>query len=73
MLHVDTGEIENDRITVELIGGNTKVPVTVDPNDGIVILRIMNTNEKVQFVAYKDDIATAKIFNLTGLTLEEEE
>jgi len=72
VLHVSTGEVSNDRITVQLIGGDHPA-VTVDQSDGIVILRIKNTQELVQFIATKGTQATAKVFSLAGLTLEPEE
>lgn len=71
VLHVGTGEVSNDRITVQLIGGDHPA-VTVDQSDGIVILRIKNTAEKVQFLAYKGSAMTGKVLDLSNLVLEEE-
>lgn len=71
VLHVDTGEIENDRITVQMIGGDHPA-VNIDPSDGIVVLRIKNTAEKVQFLAYKGSAMTGKVLDLSNLVLEEE-
>lgn len=71
VLHVSTGEVSNDRITVQLIGGDHPA-VNIDPSDGIVVLRIKNTAEKVQFLAYKGSAMTGKVLDLSNLVLEEE-
>lgn len=71
VLHVSTGEVANDKITIQLIGGDHPA-VNVDQSDGIVILRIKNTAEKVQFLAYKGSAMTGKVLDLSNLVLEEE-
>lgn len=67
-LHIDTGEIECDRITIMLVGGDYPAK-DIDLSDNIVVLRIKNTAEQVQIVAYKDDKAVSKFYSLTNLTL----
>lgn len=69
VLHCESDE--DATITVELIGG-THGPVTLD-DDGIIILRIANTSQKVKVTASvegKDD--RVKTYSLSGLTLDAE-
>ena len=74
MLRVDTDD-ENDEISVELLGGSTGHPVTLDPDRNIV-LRITNPNtQKVRVVVehVNEDLTVSTettTLNLTGLTLE---
>ena len=57
-------------ITVQVLGGDHG-PVTLD-EDGICILRIKNTSQKVKITASKQGLETAvKIYDLTALVLEE--
>lgn len=59
-----------DSVTVEVIGGD-KGPVTLDA-DGIIILRIKNTSQKVRVTATKDGATNVKTYSLEGLRLESE-
>lgn len=74
VLRVDTDD-ENDEISVELLGGSTGHPVTLDPDRNIV-LRITNPNtQKVRVVVehVNEDLTVSTettTLNLTGLTLE---
>ena len=64
-----TTEDPGDKITVELIGGSTGHPVTLDADRNIVI-RITNTEtESVKVVATNILKRAEKTFALTGLTL----
>lgn len=70
-LHITTGSVTPDRMTVMIVGGDHPAK-DVDMSDNILILRIKNTAQQVQIVAYKDGKATAKLYSLTGLTLTPE-
>lgn len=59
-----------DSITVEVVGGDHG-PVTLDA-DGIIILRIKNTSQKVRVTSTKDGATNVKTYSLAGLTLEGE-
>ncbi len=62
---------EGTTVTAQVIGGDHG-PSTLD-SDGIIILRIRNTTQTVQFVASSDGADTnTQTFTLSGLTLEEE-
>lgn len=63
----DTGST----ITVEVLGGQGG-PVTLD-SDGVVILQLASTAEKLKFVASKNGMAQTKIFDLTALIFQEAE
>ena len=66
-----TTEDPGDKITVELIGGSTGHPVTLDADRNIV-LRITDTEtQSVKVVATNIMKRVAKTFALTGLTLAE--
>ena len=67
-LHIDTGSVTPDRVTIMIVGGEHPAK-DVDMSDGIVILRIKNTNQQVQVVAYKDGRAAARLYDLRALTL----
>lgn len=67
-LHIDTGTVTPDRVTIMIVGGEHPAK-DVDMSDGIVILRIKNTSQQVQVVAYKDGRAAAKLYDLKNLTL----
>ena len=67
-LHCDVPGETGITFTVELIGG-LHGPVTLDP-DGLVVLRIANTSQKVKVTASKAGYAPfTRVFSLTGLTL----
>lgn len=67
-LHIDTGDVTPDRVTIMIVGGEHPAK-DVDMSDGIVILRIKNTSQQVQVVAYKDGRAAAKLYDLKNLSL----
>lgn len=55
-------------LTVEVVGG-VHGPATLDP-DGLAVLRIANTTQKVKVTASKAGYAPySKTYSLTGLTL----
>ena len=67
-IHNTVPDTTGATITVEVVGG-TSGPRTLD-SDGIIVLRIANTSQKIKVVASKDGLATVtKTFSLTGLTL----
>ena len=71
-IHVDTGSITADSITVMLIGGTVGTPKPLD-NDGLAVVRIKDpVNQMLQFVARKDGETVVRLFDLSGLTLEGE-
>lgn len=74
MLRVDT-EDENDEITVELLGGRTGHPVTLDSDRNIVLWINNPKSEKVRVVVthVNEDLSVVTettTMNLTGLVLE---
>ena len=59
----------SDRITVELINGTVGHPVQLD-DDGLIIVRITDkTTHKIKVVAYEGANTVEKVYDLTGLTL----
>ena len=73
-LRVDTDD-ENDEITVELLGGRTGHPVTLDPDRNIVLWIENKDTEKVRVVVnhVNDDLTVSTettTLSLKGLTLE---
>ena len=56
-------------LTVEIIGGDHG-EVTLDASR-INIFRIKNTSQKIKVTATADGESYSKIYDLTGLTLEE--
>lgn len=74
VLRVDT-EDENDEITVELLGGRTGHPVTLDSDRNIVLWIENPKTEKVRVVVnhVNEDLTVSTettTLNLSGLTLE---
>lgn len=67
-LHIDTGDVTPDRVTIMIVGGDYPAK-DIDLSDNIVVLRIKNTAQQVQVVAYKDGRAAAKLYDLRNLTL----
>lgn len=56
-------------VKVFIIGGDNTEPKTMD-SDGVLVARIKNTNEKVQFTVIKDGYRTVtKTYSLKNLTL----
>ena len=66
-LHIT--EEDADSIVCELIGG-LHGPVTLDP-DGILVARIISTDEQLKVTASKDGFSYSRTYTLTGLTLED--
>ena len=68
-LHCTAGETA-DSITVEFIGGvSGRGEITLD-EDGIIILRVSNNDQKVRVRAYKDGlVANVKTYSLADLVL----
>ena len=62
--------VEGAVITAQVIGGDHG-PVTLD-EDGILIARIKNTSQKLQFKAITADGVQTITYDLSGLTLQEE-
>ena len=63
---------EGATIGVEVIGGASEGnPVTLDP-DGIIVLRIASTTQKVKATATLEGVTESKTYNLTNLTLANE-
>lgn len=61
-------EAEDTTITVALLGGDHG-PVTLDP-DGILIVRLKNTNQKIQVTVTKTGAAPdTTVYTLRGLNL----
>ena len=59
----------SDRITVELINGTVGHPVQLD-DDGLIVVRITDkTTQKIKVVAYEGANTVEKVYDLTGLTL----
>ena len=69
-LVVRASAVEGAVITAEIIGGDHG-PVTLD-EDGILIARIKNTSQKLQFNAVTAAGIQTITYSLTGLTLQEE-
>lgn len=70
-LKCDTGSVSGSTIVVELIGGDYG-PVTLD-SDGIIILRIKNTRQKIKVTATKEGYTTfARTYDLASLILTPE-
>ena len=70
-LHFELAEDTDNTVTVEIVGG-TSGAVTLD-DDGVCVLYIRNTNQKIKVVASADGQPTVtKIYNLGGLTLAPE-
>lgn len=67
-LHFDC-DVDDVVLTVEVIGG-LHGPVTLDESR-INIFRIANTSQKIKVTATADGESYSKIYDLTGLTLEE--
>lgn len=67
-LHFDC-DVEDAVLTVEVVGG-FHGPVTLDESK-INIFRIANTNQKVKVTATKNGESYSRIYDLTGLTLQE--
>lgn len=68
-LHFDS-DVEDVVLTVEVVGG-FHGPVTLDA-DRISVLRIANTEQKIKITATAGGESYSKIYDLTGLTLNEE-
>ncbi len=69
-LHAET-DFSEDSITLELINGTVGHPVTLDA-DGLMIVRITNKDtQKIRIVATKGTRTRVKLYDLSGLTLEE--
>ena len=67
-LHCTVPGVDDATITVEVVGG-TSGPVTLT-DDGLIVDRIANTNQKIKVVASKEGCTpVTKTFNLTGLNL----
>lgn len=68
VLHFDAEDA--DYVTIELIGGlDGRGEITLDA-DGIAILRISSTDQKVRVRCYKDDtVCNVTTYSLAGLTL----
>ena len=67
-LHCTVPGVDDATITVEVVGG-TSGPVTLT-DDGLIVDRIANTNQKIKVVASKEGFTpVTKTFNLTGLNL----
>lgn len=74
VLRVDTDD-ENDEITVELLGGSTGHPVTLDADRNIVLRITNHKTQKVRVVVNHtnaDETVSTETttLNLTGLILE---
>jgi len=69
-LVVRASAVEGAVITAEIIGGDHG-PVTLD-EDGILIARIKNTSQKLQFNAVTAAGIQTITYSLSGLTLQEE-
>lgn len=67
-LHFDS-DVDDVVLTVEVVGG-VHGPVTLDESR-INIFRIANTSQKVKVTATAGGESYSKIYDLTGLTLEE--
>ena len=68
VLKCDAGEVSGATITCEIIGGDHG-PVTLDA-DGIIILRIKNTRQKIKVTATKEGYATfTRTYDLASLIL----
>ena len=68
-LHFDS-DVDDVVLTVEVVGG-FHGPVTLDA-DRISVLRIANTEQKIKITATAGGESYSKIYDLTGLTLNEE-
>lgn len=72
-VHASVPEVSN--VTIKLKISTKEGEKTLDPSDGILILRVtpeyIKSDVKLTFTAYKDGCAPyAKTFDLTGLTLD---
>lgn len=67
-LHFDS-DVDDVVLTVEIIGGDHGA-VTLDESR-INIFRIKNTSQKIKVTATANGESYSKIYDLTGLTLEE--
>ena len=69
-LHFEVPDVEGVTLSAELIGGVHPGPKTLDP-DGIFLVRLQNTSEKIRITATKTGYGpVTKTYKLTGLTLE---
>lgn len=72
VIHCAVPDVTGVTITVEVIGGSGKVS-TLDA-DGLIVLLIKNTSQKVKVTASKSGLASVtKTYSLSGLTLEPNE
>lgn len=67
-LHFDS-DVEDVVLTVEVVGG-FHGPTTLDESR-ITVFRIANTEQKIKITASKNGESYSKIYDLSGLVLEE--
>lgn len=67
-LYIEVPDVDDATITAQLIGG-VHGPVTLD-SDGLLVVRVTSTTQKVKITASKDGMATVeRTFSLSGVTL----
>lgn len=67
-LHFDS-DVDDVVLTVEVVGGDHG-SVTLD-DSRITVFRIKNTSQKIKVTATADGESYSKVYDLTGLTLQE--
>ena len=69
-LHCAAPAAPDATITVEIVGGHSG-PVTLDPEDNVIVLRIESTTEQsIRVIATKEGCTpVTREYSLTGLTL----